>query len=212
MRRVFKLSCCFASVCPILQKQTHFHRFKSKFGYQPQQISFLSKNIKNPSTKMSPSAQRSPEDVVAEVFSLLEAMGSADYIGESVSQLQHALQAGHLAQQEGFPVHVILGALFHDVGHLVGEQRDLPPMRTGEVILGTQNHEVVGLTEASKMTLEHQGGPMTPEEVESFRANPQHEAILRMRTWDEKAKDPKGETPSLQHFKSMCLEYLKAVD
>ncbi|XP_076065688.1 2-amino-1-hydroxyethylphosphonate dioxygenase (glycine-forming)-like isoform X3 [Oratosquilla oratoria] len=198
---------------------------------------------------MSPSAQRSPEDVVAEVFSLLEAMGSADYIGESVSQLQHALQAGHLAQQEGFPVHVILGALFHDVGHLVGEQRDLPPMRTGEVILGTQNHEVVGgkylrslgfpdkvtqfvqghvdakrylvavdhqyfqgLTEASKMTLEHQGGPMTPEEVESFRANPQHEAILRMRTWDEKAKDPKGETPSLQHFKSMCLEYLKAVD
>lgn len=44
------------------------------------------------------------EAVVSQVFGLYEELGKADYIGEAVTQLQHALQAAHLAEKEGFPV------------------------------------------------------------------------------------------------------------
>lgn len=40
------------------------------------------------------------------------------------------------------------------------------------------------------MTLEHQGGPMTSKEVDSFKTHPLKDIIIGMRQWDEKAKDP----------------------
>ena len=40
------------------------------------------------------------------------------YGGEAVTQLQHALQAAHLAECDGKAPHVIAAALLHDVGHL----------------------------------------------------------------------------------------------
>lgn len=43
------------------------------------------------------------EAVVGQVFGLYEDLGKADYLGEAVTQLQHALQAAHLAEKEGFP-------------------------------------------------------------------------------------------------------------
>lgn len=65
------------------------------------------------------------------------------------------------------------------------------------------------LSEASKGTLEHQGGPMTPQEVENFKAHPHFQATMRMRSWDENAKDAEAQTPSLQHYKDLCLSYLQ---
>ena len=44
------------------------------------------------------------------------------------------------------------------------------------------------LTDASKTTLRHQGGPMSEAECEAFREDPDREIILLMRTCDEKAK------------------------
>lgn len=38
------------------------------------------------------------------------------------------------------------------------------------------------------MTLEHQGGAMTDSEVLEFENNPLKDIIIKMRTWDEKAK------------------------
>lgn len=49
----------------------------------------------------------------------------------------HALHK-HLCHQ------VVLGALLHDVGHLVGERDGLEPMMTHGTKLGTPRHEVVG--------------------------------------------------------------------
>jgi predicted HD phosphohydrolase len=39
---------------------------------------------------------------------------------------------------------VILGALLHDIGHLVGKDKDLEDMVTDGVIIGTQDHDKVG--------------------------------------------------------------------
>lgn len=56
------------------------------------------------------------------------------------------------------------------------------------------------LSEASQHTLKLQGGPMRAEEVAAFRRNPHHEAAVRVRRWDEGAKDPAMETPPFRHY------------
>ena len=43
------------------------------------------------------------------VFTLLEKFGREPYIGEAVSQMQHAQQAAGLAEREGFGDQVIIG-------------------------------------------------------------------------------------------------------
>ena len=44
---------------------------------------------------------------------------SSEYFGEPVSQREHALQAAHLAEQEGASDALIIAALLHDIGHLL---------------------------------------------------------------------------------------------
>ncbi|MBP1126667.1 MULTISPECIES: phosphonate degradation HD-domain oxygenase [Pseudomonas] len=61
------------------------------------------------------------EQAIAEVFGLYEQHGTADYIGEPVSQLEHMSQAAQLAMAEGFDDEVVLAAFFHDIGHLCGQ-------------------------------------------------------------------------------------------
>jgi phosphonate degradation associated HDIG domain protein len=58
------------------------------------------------------------EAAVTRVFGLLENYGDADYIGERVSQYEHAVQAALLAEGQGAGEEVVLAALFHDIGHL----------------------------------------------------------------------------------------------
>jgi gamma-butyrobetaine dioxygenase len=58
------------------------------------------------------------EGRIATVTALLEGSARRDYIGEGVSQLDHALQAAHLAARAGAPDALVLAALLHDVGHL----------------------------------------------------------------------------------------------
>jgi phosphonate degradation associated HDIG domain protein len=60
---------------------------------------------------------------VDEIVTLFETRGDAAYLGEPVSQREHALQAAYLAEQEGAPEHLIVAALLHDIGHLL---HDLP--------------------------------------------------------------------------------------
>ncbi|MBB5018594.1 phosphonate degradation associated HDIG domain protein [Chitinivorax tropicus] len=50
--------------------------------------------------------------------------GSTAYGGEAISQLEHALQAAHAAEQADASPEVIIAALLHDIGHLVAGQQD----------------------------------------------------------------------------------------
>lgn len=59
------------------------------------------------------------------------------------------------------------------------------------------------LSDASRTTLRHQGGPMSDDEATAFMARPGYEAVLRMRTFDEAAKIPGLPKP--------CIEDIKAV-
>ncbi len=57
--------------------------------------------------------------VADEVIQLMKQRGDAAYFGESISQLEHALQAAQLATEAGSPRELALAALLHDIGHLL---------------------------------------------------------------------------------------------
>ncbi|WP_171209182.1 MULTISPECIES: HD domain-containing protein [unclassified Ruegeria] len=59
------------------------------------------------------------------------------------------------------------------------------------------------LSAASVHTLELQGGPMSAEEVATFQANPNLEAIIQVRYLDEAGKSPDMDTPDFAHFAPM---------
>lgn len=152
------------------------------------------------------------------LMALLRTASSADYIGEDVSQLDHALQCATLALKQG-DSELTLASLLHDIGHLVPS--DEPSMEQ----LGTRNHEHLGadallglgfshrvarlvaghvqakrylattrpgylerLSAASARTLELQGGPMSEAECASFELNPDHSALVQLRGIDEGGK------------------------
>ena len=83
---------------------------------------------------MQPSAEGNADLVL----SVLEAADRSEYIGEPVSQLEHALQAAHFAGRTAADSELILAALLHDVGHLIAP--DAPSMEG----LGTVDHEALG--------------------------------------------------------------------
>lgn len=56
------------------------------------------------------------------------------------------------------------------------------------------------LSAASVQSLQLQGGPMSAEEIAEFRRHEWFHAALQLRSWDEAAKIPGFETPSLEHF------------
>jgi phosphonate degradation associated HDIG domain protein len=63
------------------------------------------------------------EDPVEFLIRLFKERGDAAYIGEPVSQTEHALQAAWAAERAGADNALIVAALLHDVGHLL---HDLP--------------------------------------------------------------------------------------
>lgn len=60
------------------------------------------------------------------------------------------------------------------------------------------------LSDASKATLEFQGGKMTLEEAVIFENNPYFREIINLRLWDDEAKIEGKETPDLKHFLRLC--------
>jgi phosphonate degradation associated HDIG domain protein len=56
---------------------------------------------------------------INEIIELFEKHGDSRYGGEAVTQLEHALQAATLAEQQNAGPELIAAALLHDVGHLL---------------------------------------------------------------------------------------------
>jgi phosphonate degradation associated HDIG domain protein len=185
---------------------------------------------------------KNKDKIVEEIFSLYEKHGSADYIGEPVSQIEHMSQAAKLAIDEGYDDEVVLAAFFHDIGHIC-------VMHSSENNMdgfGTKSHEKIGadylrekgfseriaqlvenhvqakryltfispdyhdkLSEASKKTLEYQGGKMNQDEAEKFQKDPLFDVSIRMRHWDEEAKETNMPLIDMEKLKSKVKAVLK---
>jgi 2-amino-1-hydroxyethylphosphonate dioxygenase (glycine-forming) len=172
---------------------------------------------------------------VTHVFDLYRDFGENDYIGEQVTQLEHAIQCAEHASIE-FPDNydIILGTFLHDVGHLLSlrdheqENKFMEFEYDNKSLngLGLVNHEDIGarflekmgfstrlasigknhvlakrylitedpsylnkLSDASKETFKLQGGSLSLEEKNNFENMQDKDLFLRMRVWDDLAKD-----------------------
>lgn len=80
------------------------------------------------------------QKTIDEVFHLYQEFGSADYIGEPVSQIEHMSQSAQLALESGADDEVVLAAFFHDIGHLLVLGADHMSMGG----YGAKRHEQIG--------------------------------------------------------------------
>jgi phosphonate degradation associated HDIG domain protein len=62
---------------------------------------------------------------------------------------------------------------------------------------------MAALSPASVYTLGVQGGPMRRTELAEFEAQPHAAAAVRVRRWDDAAKDPGAQVPAFGHFENV---------
>lgn len=181
---------------------------------------------------------KAAEKIVNEIFELYKKYGTADYIGEPVSQIEHMSQAAQLALREGFDDEVILAAFFHDIGHICV----MMTKQNNMAGFGVMSHEKIGadylrskgfpermaqlveshvqakryltfkyryyyngLSEASKKTLEFQGGVMNEVEAKRFENHPLFDLMIQMRKWDEMAKEENRPLIDIEELKRRAL-------
>ena len=65
------------------------------------------------------------------------------------------------------------------------------------------------LSDASKKTLEYQGGPMKLKESNEFENDPNFEGSLKIRKYDDLAKDPNHKIIDLDYYKNMLAKLLE---
>jgi gamma-butyrobetaine dioxygenase len=180
-------------------------------------------------------------DIVDQIVDLFDTRGAAAYLGEPISQLEHALQAAHLAVQDASSDALVAAALLHDIGHLLGPKDDpaengidavhegrgcswLAPHFGPEVTEPIRQHVLAKrylcavdaayrglLSPASIRSLELQGGALTAGEAEVFERNLYSAGAIRLRRWDDRAKVPKLDVPGLRHYRA-ALRRLKLTD
>jgi [1-hydroxy-2-(trimethylamino)ethyl]phosphonate dioxygenase len=169
-------------------------------------------------------------DCIAEIIRLFEQRGSSEYLGEPVSQLEHALQAAHLAVLDGACDALVSAALLHDIGHLLGSEEDpalagidalhqdractwlaphFGPNVTEPVRLHVLAKRYLCTTDAeyhhtlsptSLRSLELQGGLLNEEEIQRFESHAYAKDAVRLRRWDDRAKIAGLAVPDLAHY------------
>jgi len=181
------------------------------------------------------------DDKTKIVLQFLRGVDKKNYIGERISQLEHALQAAYFAEQSNHSEEVIVASLFHDIGHFASDSKQFRMAQ-----LGIVNHEWIGaklaydagfskkialligyhvnakrylitqkphyyerLSEASKQTLAHQGGPMSVDEITHFEKHSFFKEILQVRINDEKAKEVNLSVPDLEHYIPLIQKHLR---
>ncbi|OOF99912.1 hypothetical protein ASPCADRAFT_393661 [Aspergillus carbonarius ITEM 5010] len=160
------------------------------------------------------------------------------YIGESISQLEHSLQAAHQAQKASAQQDLILAALLHDIGQIIpldstkeirmnlkSDPKYLRSLGFSERVCRLVESHVPAkryltatnityyetLSSASKKSLEFQGGPFKGAELAAFARDPLRDDMVALRLWDDAAKVPGIEalTPRAGEYRDMIQAHLE---
>lgn len=65
------------------------------------------------------------------------------------------------------------------------------------------------LSDASRLSLSLQGGPMSPEEIRKFEGHAFFDRAVRLRRFDDMGKDPQLEVPGLDAYEEMVKKLAK---
>lgn len=125
---------------------------------------------------------------------------------------------GHLLDEEGTQRDERVGVINHDemgarwlrergfserLAALVGGHVDAK-----RYLVATNEHYRERLSPTSQETLRLQGGPMDAADATQFSQDPYHRDKLRLRSWDEAAKDPQWRGPGIETYRAMMLRHL----
>jgi predicted HD phosphohydrolase len=168
-----------------------------------------------------------------DVVALFAARGGELY-GESLTQLEHALQCAALARRERADDDVTLAALLHDVGHLVAPPPEgvehhhghdgaalLRPWVPARVAWLIEHHVVAKrylcsvdpryaerLSPASVRSLAVQGAALDVEQRLALETQPWFADAVRIRRWDDDAKVVGAVTPPLAAYRTLLEHWL----
>jgi phosphonate degradation associated HDIG domain protein len=175
-----------------------------------------------------------------QIIQMLVSRGGEAYLGEPLSQLDHARQTAHLARESGADDSLVTAALMHDIGHLLRPESSLAahqfdrrheeigaawlacwfrpevtePIRlhvtAKRYLCGIDQKYLRDLSAASIRSLELQGGPLGTAEAAEFEKNPYYESAVQLRLWDDKAKLPNFEVGNIQRYRDVVLRCVKA--
>jgi gamma-butyrobetaine dioxygenase len=161
-----------------------------------------------------------------ELAALVDGLAGLPYGGEPVDQRTHALQTGWHAEAEGADDELVVAATLHDIGRARSVRAAYPgqPHESAGAQWATERlTERIGwiigqhvpakrylvatdpayrelLSPVSVATLRQQGGPMDAGERAGFEAHPWYREAVRVRRWDDAAKDPDGPVLSLERL------------
>ncbi len=163
-----------------------------------------------------------------QIVELLQAMRNERY-GERVDMLDHSLQTAARASADGASDHLVLAALLHDVGHVLGNAGEwgladharvgaahlgngLPaevvePIRlhvdAKRYLVATDDTYADQLSEASIRSLDEQGGPFSADQAARFEAESFASDAVRLRRWDDAGKVVDQDVPSLDEIREL---------
>jgi phosphonate degradation associated HDIG domain protein len=166
-----------------------------------------------------------------DIRGLFERHGGMAYSGEPVTQLEHALQSGALAQEAGASDALVAAAFLHDLGHLLNVQGETPsergiddrhqyfalpflrPVLPDSVLEPIRLHVdakrylcavhrgyAAKLSADSVRSLVLQGGIFDEAHARAFIEKPFADDAVKLRRWDDAAKEAGKRTPDLTHF------------
>lgn len=140
------------------------------------------------------------------------------HYGEGVTQIEHALQCAEMAQAQGAPESLIVAALLHDIGHLFEKEEDVADGKSDDrheaigarALAGLFPQSLwrpvalhvaakrylcfmeprywAGLSQASKKSLELQGGTFSQEQAQAFERAPYWQEAVLLRRFDDMGK------------------------
>ncbi|KAJ5383476.1 hypothetical protein N7517_001387 [Penicillium concentricum] len=91
--------------------------------------------------------QQPAKEKAEALIGALEKYGQGDYIGESISQLEHCLQAAHQAHQANARDELVIAALLHDIGQIIpleSTKEARMNLRESTENVGRVGHEAIG--------------------------------------------------------------------
>jgi predicted HD phosphohydrolase len=177
----------------------------------------------------------SPAEAAAdEIITLFQTNGAAPYEGGSISQAAHSVQCAMLAMEALSDLPLIIGALLHDIGHLLkAEAADtagpgaayLRHKGFSERVCAIAAQHAAGrryllamdklywskLSAISLRELHAHGGALSAEEATAFERQPYFMDIIRVCQWDAAAKKAQDSLLPLSFFRRLLWDHLSRV-
>ena len=160
------------------------------------------------------------------------------YIGEKVTMSEHMIQTAMLAEKTNCSSNLVCSSLLHDYGHFILENPDdlitkdkdgrhedvgytylekyfvkdvLGPIKyhvKAKKYLARKENYYKLLSKASKISLKLQGGIMNDEEAKNFEKNKFFENSIKLRKFDEIAKESGLNIKPINEYKNLLISKL----